>query len=104
MKQWTLLAIFAIGNSLAQGTTQTVVPFGLENQKGSGPSDLFLGGETQDLFRASYLATKWTTPVEITGLVFRVTGGNSFDAVIPSIEIRGSTSARVPESMSQVYS
>jgi hypothetical protein len=103
MKRWIFLFVCFAESAFAQGTMQTVVPFGFQNQSGNGASQLFLGGETQDLFRASYMATAWTTPVAITGVAFRVAGGFSMDVVIPSIEIRASTSSRVPETMSQAY-
>jgi hypothetical protein len=105
MKRWIFSLICFTASALAQGTTDTVVPFGFENQSGNGASSTFFVPETQDLFRGSYLAGKWTTPVAITGIAFRVAvGAGSFNAVMPSIEIRASTSSRLPETMSEVYS
>lgn len=105
MKRTFLTALMATQFSLLAQTNTTVVPFGFENQFANGASDLFLTSETQDLFRGSYLATDWTTPVSITGIAMRLApGAASFNAVMPSIDVRLSTSSRTPETMSPIYS
>src|SRR5438105_14427956 len=107
MKRWILAILCSLGSALAQGTMQAVVPFGLANQNGNGNDSLFEGpGQTQELFRGSYLASQWQTPVAINGIAFRVAHGSasSLQATFPRIEIRFSTSAHTPENMSVFYS
>jgi hypothetical protein len=74
MREMILLCLLSLQYSaLAQGTIETVVPFGLENQAGNSNDGILQSpGTFQQLFRASYLQTAWQTPVEITGIAFRV--------------------------------
>jgi hypothetical protein len=104
MKRWIFSLICFTASALAQGTTETVVPFGFENQSGNGSDSLLdFPGQTQELFRASYLANAWDTPVAISGIAFRVAGALSMSATIPQVEIRFSTSSQTPETMSTFY-
>jgi hypothetical protein len=106
MRKSLLIITFTLHTALAQGTVQSVVPFGLENQSGNGNDTLFATpGQTQQLFRSTYLASQWQTPVEITGMAFRVAAGSarSLQVTIPRVEIRFSTSSRTPENMSTIY-
>jgi hypothetical protein len=99
-----ILLAFAL-NANAQTTNRTVVPLGLENQNGNSNDGIIeSGGQFQELFRSSYLQAQWQTPVQITGMAFRVDGALSSDTVIPRVEIRLSTSLRSREDMSLIYS
>lgn len=108
MKRLWLLMMLVLNGSAVEQTNKTVFPPGLENQNGNAGDSTFSGGvpQYQELFRASALATTWQTPVKITSVAFRVAeGGNqSFDAVVPRVEIRFSTTLRPPEEMSTIYS
>jgi hypothetical protein len=106
MKRFILLTALVFEfSALAQGTTQTVVPFGLENQNGNTVDEsLSHGSLLQELFRGSYLETTWRTPILITGIAFRAKGvGPSYSAVVPRVEIRLSTSTYDPANMSLFY-
>jgi hypothetical protein len=107
MKQWILVACLSVNTTWGQSTMHTVVPFGFENENGNSNDGIFeSGGTFQELFRASYLATQWQTPVALTEVAFRVSEGVplSLQATVPRLEIRFSTSSRSPENMSLFYS
>jgi hypothetical protein len=104
MKGVIAICAFAVSANVFPQTNTTVVPFGFENQGGNSPSGIFFVSETQELFGGSYLSSSWSTPVEITGMAFRVRGAASFDAVIPSIQIRASTTLTTPQTLSPAYS
>ena len=68
--------VWVASSAFAQGTIQTVVPFGFENQNGNSNDGIFeVGTQIQQLYRGSSLAQRWETPVQITGVAFRVADG-----------------------------
>jgi hypothetical protein len=106
MKKWIGLILVAFETTIFAQADRLVVPIGFENQPGNASDGvLFTGGELQQMFRASSLQATWSTPVRITGVAFRVTEGAaaSFNAVVPRIEFRMSTSSRPLEQMSTSY-
>lgn len=85
-----------------QGTTRyTGVPYGLENQSGNDGDIGFRGPtEYQLIFRGTYLAQAWTSPTLISQIAFRVENGfPDFNATIPRVEIRMSTTGIDPENI-----
>jgi hypothetical protein len=106
IKSWILIA--QIGwclqtSSSGAETNTTVAPFGLENTPGNSHDNYVLRFpvEYQQVFKGSYLSDIWQTPVEITGIAFRVDSVNGdYQAVIPSVEIQFSTTQRAPNQMS----
>jgi hypothetical protein len=107
MKIRTFAILFSLNGSLfAQGTMQSVFPPGYENLAGNSADQVFSGSrEFQEIFRASSLASTWRTPVQITDIAFRLNeNSSSFNASYPRIEIRLSTTARAPETITTVWS
>lgn len=91
-----LLSLFLVTSAYAQGTTRTVVPYGLESQPGNVSDTPFLTPtERLQWFRSSYVAQTWTTEVLISGVSFRVNEvegtAPAFRAEIPHLELWFST-------------
>ena len=107
MKQVLFFLVIVFGESAFGQTNTTVLPPGFENENGNIQHATFSGlvPAYQEIFRNSSVASEWDTPVKITGVAFRVGDGatSSFDAVIPRIEIRLSTTPNAPELMSRFY-
>jgi hypothetical protein len=89
-------------------TNQVVVPAGLENAEGSTRDSVLKGGpaERNVVISSATLPPSWNTPVIITALAFRLEGQStfSFNAVVPRLEIRLSTTTRTPATMGNLYS
>lgn len=100
------LAAALCAASVSAQTNRTVFPAEFANTPGNIQEDVF-GSATdyQELFRASSLAEKWSTPVQITAIAFRVGEGgpDQFNAVVPHLEVRMSTTSRAPEQMARDY-
>lgn len=108
LKKMKLLAVLAaVFYSTAEAqTNKTVAPSGFEGQNGNSADSTFQSPtELQQLFRGSSLATDWARPVAITAIAFRVTDGavGSFNATIPRVEIRLSSTSRSPEQMALTW-
>jgi hypothetical protein len=111
MKRPIFILVSACGiwcwpNVLAQGTSQTVFPYGRESQNGSTLEDFLMAPtERQFWFRNTYLAQTWTSPVEISAVAFRVEEQAwtpaAYDAVIPRVEIWLSTTSLTSAGLSQ---
>jgi hypothetical protein len=112
MNRWLIVVGLSVGlawSANGQSTTTSVFPVGLDNQTGNSGIVLFSSNpdpinQYQQLFRSSELQKAWQTPVSISAVAFRVNNGASaFQAVIPTVEIRFSTSATPLEQMSSNY-
>jgi hypothetical protein len=99
---------FQIGGFCAT-TNQSVVPVGLENVEGSTRDSFFKQGspaERNVLISTAALPPSWTTALLITGISFRVDQqpfATAFDAVVPRIEMRFSTSSKTVDTMGATY-
>ena len=101
----SLWAVAAIHLCQCAQPSQAVFPTEFSNQNGN-TGDIILADpdEIQQLFRPSAFAGQWQTPVEITGIAFRVAdGAPAYSATVPSLQINLSTSARTPETMARSY-
>src|SRR4051812_16652854 len=89
-------------------TNQTVLPLGLESQEGSTRDSVLKGGpaERNIVISSGALPLSWQGPVIITGLAFRVDSEStfSFNAIVPRLEIRLSTTEKTPATMGSLYS
>jgi hypothetical protein len=102
-----LAALFLQVSAFAATTNQAVLPLGLENSEGSTADSVFGGAlERNVLISSGALPTAWSTPVKITAISFRTDGGHtfSFNAVVPRVEIRFSSSSKSPASMGPLFS